>query len=94
MKPKRPFLLFLHHKFLRCRHEVLKVLFVNCHLGSQRQRLCFNLLHGLNGNLLLLYSLDALFQFGKFLFAFFSLKFQYAQMLLLLAISFCLEGNR
>ena len=35
----------------------------------------------MNGHLLL-YSLNALFQFGKFLFAFFSLKFEYAQMLL------------
>ena len=54
-------------------------------LYNSRQRLSFNLLHSLNGDLFLLDTLNSLLQFSKLLFAFFSLEFQNTQMLLVFA---------
>ena len=70
----------------------MEVLLVNCHFRTQRQGFGFNLFHGLNGNLLLLNSLDALFQFGKFLFAFLSLKSQNTKMFLVFAFLLPLDA--
>lgn len=53
-------LLFLHHILLRRCDEILVILTINGNLGSQRQGLGFDLLYSLNGNLLLLNTLDAL----------------------------------
>lgn len=83
-------LLLLYYKLLcRC-YQRLIILTLYSHLRGQ---LGFNLLHGLNGNLLLLDTLKGLFQFHNFFFSFLLLKSQNAEMLLVLTFLLPLDNS-
>ena len=91
-------LLFLHHIFLCCCHQCLIILTLYSHLGCQWQGLSLDLLHGLNGNLLLLDTFKGLFQFCNFFLTFLLLEFPNTEMffvfVLLLSFDTMLQHNR